>query len=142
VAIASRVELQAQVYEGIAPLDRAGFTTATVERSIGDFTSAAQDPLAGDPRIHHLTYQRFTADPMGAIHEIYGTAGLQVSPAHERAVGVWMDDNPPNRFGRFEYSVDELGVDVAALDERLEPYRERFGVPHEPVPHGGTHGVR
>jgi len=44
---------------------------------------------------------------------------------------AWRDDNPPNRYGRFVYSVDALGVDVAALDRKLDPYRERFGVPRE-----------
>ena len=42
----------------------------------------------------------------------------------EQSMRAWLEDNPPGRFGRFEYSVDALGADTAALDERLEPYRE------------------
>jgi hypothetical protein len=143
VALASRVELQAQVYEGIDPgLDRPGFTAATVERSVADFDAAANDPWASDPRIHHLVYQDFMADPMGSIREVYAGAGLEVSAAFEAEVVRWQHDNPPNRYGRFEYSVADLGVDVAELDGRLDPYRQRFGVPRERPQEASNHGVR
>jgi hypothetical protein len=132
VCIASRVELQCQVYEGVAGhLDRGAFAAASVERSLGDFAAMAADPLAADPRIHHLVYQDFTADPVAAIGAVYERGGLATSPALEAEVRRWLAENPPNRFGRFEYSVDALGVDVAALDRQLDPYRDRFGVPRE-----------
>jgi hypothetical protein len=44
-----------------------------------------------------------------------------------------MVENPSNRYGRFEYSVAALGVDLDDLDHLLDPYRERFSVPREPV---------
>jgi hypothetical protein len=132
VCLASRVELQAQVYEGVAGhLDRRAFATASVERSVGDFASMAADPLAADPRIHHVAYADFNADPVGVITDVYERASLDVDPALGGEVDRWLAANPPNRFGRFEYSVDALGVDVVELDRQLDPYRERFGVPRE-----------
>jgi hypothetical protein len=136
VAIASRVELVSQVYEGIAgSIDRAGFAAATVENVANGFLAAATDPLAADPRIHHLVYQDFTADPRAAIQELYREVGLEFTGAFHDGMGAWMAANPSNRFGRFEYSVDALGVDVDALDQRVDPYRVRFGVPREPRQH-------
>ena len=143
VAIASRVQLQTEVYEGIAgPIDRQGFAAATVERSVADFTSAATNPLAADPRIHHLVYQDFIVDPMAAIRDIYIASGLEVTTAFEKGVVRYREQNAPHRFGRFAYSPDDLGVDVGELDRRLDPYRERFGVPREPTREGTPHGVR
>ncbi|HEY6533115.1 MAG TPA: sulfotransferase [Acidimicrobiales bacterium] len=143
VALASRVQLQIEVYEGIAgPIDRKGFAAASVERSVADFTSAATTPLAADPRIHHLVYQDFIVDPMAAIRDIYSASGLEVTTAFEDGVTRYREQNAPHRFGRFAYSPDDLGVDLDDLNHRLDPYRERFGVPREPVPRGGAHGVR
>lgn len=134
VALASRFELQAQVYEGIAgTLDRAGFAAATVASGVANFARAAEDPLAADSRIQHVLYRDFTADPVAAVRGLYDRAGLDVTPAFEEAMRTWMAENPSSRYGRFEYSVAALGVDVDELDHRLDPYRERFGVPREPV---------
>ena len=73
----------------------------------------------------------FTADPIGQVRELYERVGLDFTTPFETGMKMWSAENPPHRFGRFTYSVDALGVDVAALDARLDPYRERFGVPRE-----------
>lgn len=131
-AIASRFELLAQVYEGInGSIDRSAFAAATVEVCIANFDIAATTPLADDPRIHHFVYQDVVADPVGVIRSLYDRVGIDFTDRFASAMTAWRDDNPPNRYGRFVYSVDALGVDVAALDRKLDPYRERFGVPRE-----------
>jgi hypothetical protein len=132
-AIASRVVLQREIYEGIGgPFDHVGFAAATIESSVASFCAAAEQPLAADPRIHHLLYPEFTADPVAAIRALYERAGLEFGERFEGSMRAWMAENPSNRYGTFTYSVDVLGVDLDALDRRLEPYRERFGVPREP----------
>jgi hypothetical protein len=131
-AIASRVELVTQVYEGIAgPIDRAAFAAATVQASVASFAAAASSTEAADERIHHLVYQDFTADPVAAIRAVYERADIPFPASFEPAMRTWMVENPSNRYGRFAYSVDALGVDVDELDRQLEPYRDRFGVPAE-----------
>jgi hypothetical protein len=131
-AIASRYELQAQVYEGISgPIDRRAFAARLVEQSVASFTAAAQSPLAADPRIHHLRYEEFTADPVGTIRTFYEQLGLAYTERFETAMRTWSAENPSNRYGRFTYRVDALAADIDALDEQLQPYRERFGVRRE-----------
>jgi hypothetical protein len=131
-AIASRFELHAQVFEGIAgSVDRAAFARATVDTCVRNFLAAAENPLAADPRIHHLLYQDFIADPVAAVRELYDRGGLAYPEAFERAMRAWLAENPPGQFGKFTYSQDALGVDVDQLDRALDPYRERFAVPRE-----------
>jgi hypothetical protein len=131
-AIASRFELHAQVFEGIAgAVDRAAFARATIDACTGNFLAAASDPLAADPRIHHLLYQDFIADPVASIRELYGRIGLEYTTAFETAMRGWLAGNPSGRFGTFSYAESALGVDVDELDRALDPYRERFGVPRE-----------
>jgi hypothetical protein len=131
-AIASRFELHAQIFEGIAgSVDRAAFARATVEICVRNFRTAAENPLAADPRIHHIRYQDFVADPVPVIRELYDRIGLDFTDAFETAMRTWLAENPSGRFGRFSYSEDALGVDIDGLDRALDPYRERFGVPRE-----------
>jgi hypothetical protein len=131
-AIASRFELQAQIYEAISgSLDRAAFAAALVEQSVASFTDAARTPHADDDRIHHLVYQEFTADPFAAIRDVYDRAGLAYTSEFDAAMREWSAANPTNRFGHFTYRVESLGVDIAALDAKLQPYRDRFGVARE-----------
>jgi hypothetical protein len=136
-ALASRFELHVQIYEAImghtggGQVDRAAFARNTIEVSTANFRHAAETPLADDPRIQHLLYKDFTADPVAAIRGVYDRAGLAFTDAYEAAMRRWLAENPPRKYGRFAYSADALGVDVPALDRQLDPYRERFGVPRE-----------
>jgi hypothetical protein len=131
-AIASRYALQVLIAEAIGgPFDTAAFARASVESAITAFAEVASNPLSSDPRIHHLLYREFVGDPVAAIGDIYTRHGLVVSDTFEHAMRTWMAENPSNRYGRFEYSVDALGVDLADLERRLAPYRERFGVAPE-----------
>jgi hypothetical protein len=126
-AIASRFELQAQIYEALnGSLDRPAFAQSLVERAVANFTSAATQPEADDQRIHHLEYRNFTAEPIDTIRALYDSAGLEYSAAFEGAMRAWLDENPADRFGRFTYSPDGLGVNLTELDKALQPYRERF----------------
>jgi hypothetical protein len=130
--LASRFELTAQIYEALDPrFDRQAFAAAIVERGVAAFDSAANDPLAADPRIQHVTYQDFASDPFTAVHDIYDRASLTFTEELDQAMRRWSQGNPANRFGRFRYAVESLGVDVVALDAQLEPYRRRFDVPRE-----------
>lgn len=131
-AIASRFELQIQIYEGISgPIDREAYARHLIDLSVSNFTEAAETPHAADPRIHHFLYQEFTADPFAAIRDLYDRVGLSYTVEFDAAMRTWSSGNPSGRYGRFSYSVDSLGVDIAALDEQLQPYRDRFGVPRE-----------
>ena len=133
-AIASRIELQAQIYEAISgSIDREAFAATVVEHAVASFSAASETPLAGDPRLHHLRYREFTAAPFDAIRALYVGAGLTYTDRFDAAMRAWSAENPSNRFGRFTYPAHPPGVDVVALDEQVQPYRDRFGLPHEPL---------
>jgi len=130
--IASRFALVREVYGSITTtIDLRGLAAEIVETGIRSFTAEAEDPFADDPRIVHLTYQDVTSDPFRAVRDLYDRWDLPFSDGFDAAMRVWSAENPPNRFGRFTYSADDLGTDLVELDARLDPYRERFAVPRE-----------
>jgi len=44
------------------------------------------------------------------------------------AMRAYLRDNPSDRHGKFRYSTDIIGEDVAALHAEFARYRERFGL--------------
>jgi hypothetical protein len=40
----------------------------------------------------------------------------------------YLRDNKGDRHGKFRYSTDLIGVDLAQLHSEFAPYRERFGL--------------
>src|SRR5262249_11316667 len=105
-----------------------GLAAEIVEQGARNFAAAAEDPLASDPRIVHLTFGEVTADPIAAVRSLYDRWQLPFTDGFEEAMRTWSAANPPNRFGRFTYRADDLHTDLAALDRRLDPYRDRFGL--------------
>ena len=131
-AIASRFELQSQIYTAISgTFDRTAFAASLLEQSVANFVAASETPYAEDPRIHHLVYQGFTADPFRAIRGIYDSAGFAFTEQFDLAMRTWSAANPSNRFGIFTYSAEALGVNLDVIDAKLQPYRDRFGVHRE-----------
>jgi hypothetical protein len=126
---ASRVALTAELDEAMAgQIDwreqarvHLAATRAGLERTLSE-------PMLNDPRIHHVRYTDFTADPTGTIRGFYEKAGAPFPPETEQRMRDWLKNNRGDRYGKFRYSTDLLGVDLATLHAEFEPYRRRFGL--------------
>ena len=46
----------------------------------------------------------------------------------ETAMRDYLKSNKGDRYGKFKYSTDVIGEDIAALHREFAPYRERFGL--------------
>ena len=89
------------------------------------------NPLVNDPRVHHVRYKDFVADPVGTVRGYYGFAGRSFTPQAEAAMRDYLANNKGDRHGKFEYStrlLTDAGADIDALNEEFRPFRERFGV--------------
>ena len=89
------------------------------------------NPLVMDPRVHHVRYKDFVADPIGTIRGYYNFAGRDFTPQAEAAMRDYLASNKGDRHGKFEYSTSLLtdaGFDIDELNEEFRPFRERFGV--------------
>ena len=49
-------------------------------------------------------------------------------PDTETILREYLKNNKADRYGKFLYSPDMIGVDLKALHEEFAPYRERFGL--------------
>ena len=129
---ASRTMMMADIMDGIVgTFDLAAETRAHLEMTRAGVANTMTNPLVDDPRIHHVRYTDFVADPIGTIRGYYAFSERELSPAAERAMRTYLAENKGDRHGKFRYSttlLTDIGEDLDALHEEFRPFRERFGV--------------
>jgi hypothetical protein len=127
--IASRIVLVAELEEAlVGHVDLAALAAHYLALSRASFRALLESPLLDDPRIHHVRYPDFVADPVGTIRAFYEKYDVPFTRAAEAAMRDYLRRNRSDRYGKFRYSPDVIGEDVEALHAELAPYRERFGL--------------
>jgi hypothetical protein len=73
----------------------------------------------------------FMADEMGVVRRIYAAAGQPLEPVSQLKMAEYTAAHPRGRHGTVVYDLGALGLEAAALRERMRPYAERFGLRDE-----------
>jgi hypothetical protein len=128
--IASRIVMVGELDEGRigGAIDWKAAAARYLAISRASIKAALASPYLDDPRVHHVRYPDFVADPVAVIRGFYEAAGKAFTPGFEAAIGAYLRDNASDRYGKFHYSTDIIGEDVAALHAEFAPYRKRFGL--------------
>lgn len=82
-------------------------------------------------RVVHVDYYALVADPVGQMRRIHAGLGIDTPDAVAAAVADWHAANPKNARGRNDYSLDQYGLEIAAVREQFAPYADRFAIPTE-----------
>jgi len=87
--------------------------------------------LIDDPRILHIGSREVSSGPMAAIEKIYQWIGRPVTAAFASRVAAWLEDpdNRVDRYGRYPYSYEALGIEESWIAELFSDYAKRFGLP-------------
>ena len=79
---ASRTMMMADIMEGIVgKVDLMAEAKKHLERTRASIANTMSNPLVDDPRIHHVRYKDFVADPIGTIRGYYEFAGRELTAA-------------------------------------------------------------
>jgi hypothetical protein len=115
-------------------VDRAAIAEAHVRRYRESFdrlvrwTDEGRLPAA---QMHHSRYADFLEDPLAVVAGLYERFGRPFPRETEARVRAALAARPRGEHGEHEYSLDELGLDRAALRARFRAYQRRFAVPDE-----------
>src|SRR2546429_721835 len=82
----------------------------------------------GDDRFFHLHYAALVRDPLGQMRALYEWAGDELTPTVEQAMRGWLEQNPQDRFGVRQYSLDAYGVTKADLEPIYDEYLSAFDI--------------
>ena len=129
---ASSTAMMRDIMEGIVGrIDLVAEAKQHLQRVRMSIANTMANPLIDDPRIHHVRYKDFVADPIGTIRGYYAFARRDFTPRAEAAMRDYLANNKGDRYGKFAYStrlLTDAGEDIAALNEEFRPFRERFDV--------------
>jgi len=132
---ASSTMMMSDIMEGIiGKIDLVMEAKMHLERVRWSIGNTMSHPMVDDPRIHHVLYRDFVADPIATIRGYYEFAGRPFGERQEAAMRDYLANNKGDRHGKFHYStrvLTDAGYDLAELNAEFAPFRERFGVPIE-----------
>jgi hypothetical protein len=133
VTTASFLELISQIQEGITgrSVDRLEAGAGHVTNMRAKVQGMLSEDAVHDPRILHIPYHEFVADHVATVHKAYEHFGIDFTSQYGERLRWWLGNNRPDRYGKFTYSVENLGVDIEELYEDFTPYMDRFGVRRE-----------
>lgn len=128
----SILSLSATIFDTVTgrPTDLAHSARAHAEGMKDGFDKMLESDLIDDPRVMHLPFREITADPVGVIRTIYDRIGETVSPEFERRIQAWLaaPENQVDRYGRYPYSYEALGLDRKWVEDLFSGYSRRFGL--------------
>lgn len=108
-SVSSLIHLAHQIPQG----ERAS-KTVIGPREAKVWSRGTQPMLAARRRapgqFHDVYYGQFLRDPLAAVHGIYDRFGFALSPEAERAMQVWIADNPIGKHGEHRYTLEEFGI--------------------------------
>lgn len=129
---ASRTMMMADILDGIVgPVDLRAETRNHLEMTRAGVANTMANPLVSDPRILHVRYTDFVADPVATVGRFYEFSGRTLTSDAASAMDRYLAENRGDRHGKFRYSTSlltDIGEDLAALHDEFAPFRERFGV--------------
>ncbi|MEX1007699.1 MAG: sulfotransferase [Acidimicrobiia bacterium] len=80
---------------------------------------------------HDMPYEQLVRDPVGAVRDMYGTFGRELSPEAEQTMRAHSAEQPQGVHGTHTYRLADFGLDRAEVAERFSRYYERFDVARE-----------
>jgi hypothetical protein len=129
---ASRTMMMADIMDGIVgPVDLHAEAKKHLAMTRASIANTMSNPIVDDPRILHIRYTDFIADPVATVQRYYRFCGRDVTAEAESAMRTYLADNRGDRYGKFRYSTQlliDIGEDLDALHAEFRPFRERFGV--------------
>jgi hypothetical protein len=92
---------------------------------------APREQLAAD-QITDFYYEDVVADAPGLAEKIFQFWNQPLTDTDRAAIRDWENNNRQHKYGRFEYSLDEMGIDRDRMETKLAPYLQRFNIPARP----------
>jgi hypothetical protein len=129
---ASNVTIRAATYDAIngTPMDWTTQARARAEQMKAAVDHLMANSLIDDPRIMHVPFHQLTANPVGVVADILGRIGLSMSKEHTERMQSWLADpeHKIDRYGRYPYSYEPLGLDRRWIQQLFADYSKRFAL--------------
>jgi len=77
-------------------------------------------------KIADFYYEDVVNDAPGLVQKIFDFWGVEITASDKQRMLAWERDNSQHKFGKFEYTIEEMGVNRARMEAKLQPYMKKF----------------
>jgi Sulfotransferase family len=121
------LELQYKPFNGGMYRVRPEQLVADLKRGVDHILAS---PATRDPRVHHVRFKDWVRDPRAVIAPIYEAHGISFSDEFSRRIKLRIEDpnGRPDRYGKFDYSLEKFALTREGLRTQFAAYCERFGL--------------
>jgi hypothetical protein len=113
--------------DNVDPCRIAAEATENLTRRI--LGAALQARSAHTGRVHDVSYRDLVRDPIRVVAGVYERLGLALSTEAEAGMRTWLAEIPQNKHGRHRYSLEQFGLDRAAVERIVPGYPSCFLAP-------------
>lgn len=113
------------------PLIKLGFAGEGMASRIASVLAVRdRHPNAAD-QFHDVRFSDLMTRPIETLRSIYEKFSVSFGREQEDRIRAYLAAKPRGKYGRHEYRIEDLGVDVAEERARFRAYQERFLVESE-----------
>jgi hypothetical protein len=106
------------------PLDLRRLGTEFAEAMAEGLEQAMTARASADPaRFFDVRYESLVADPVDTVREVCQSFGYDFTPEYEARTRHYLAENPQHKHGVHRYSLDDFGLDAAAVARHFGDYR-------------------
>ena len=80
----------------------------------------------GEDRFVDIWFQDVLKDPIREIERVYGTFGIEMTPAARAGMEKWRADNPRDKRPPHQYALADYGLTEEGIKKAFTAYREKF----------------
>lgn len=113
------------------PLIKLGFAGEGMASRIASVLAVRdRHPNAAD-QFHDVRFSDLMSRPIETLRSIYEKFSVSFGREQEDRIRAYLAAKPRGKYGRHEYRIEDLGVDVAEERARFRAYQDRFSVESE-----------
>src|SRR5499427_8579240 len=96
-------------------------------RALDDFLAVRE--RANPKQFLDVAYESIEREPLETIERVYDFLGWPITETDRSAIERFLAANPKDKHGVHRYTLEQYGLDPAALARRFHRYCERFEIP-------------
>jgi len=80
------------------------------------------------PELHvaDFYYEQVVGDAVGLAQKIFDFWGVELTASDKARMLAWEQHHSQHKLGKFNYTVEEMGVNRARMETKLRPYMQKF----------------
>ena len=107
-------------------IDKKEIGEYAVDYLVDTMKSALASRDVNHSNVFDIQYEELFEHPIGVLEQVYRYMGESLTAGMKERADNYLIRNPKNKFGKHQYSLEEIGLKKKTIHEKFEFYYDRF----------------